>query len=122
APASGLAALAALLPERLAAAMQAYDPRPALDAVWELVVRANRAVDETAPWALYRAEQGGGDAARAALDGILYALLESVRLVAVHLEPFVPASAARILEALGRPGDAGRSYAESVRWGGLPPG
>lgn len=85
-------------------------------------MRANRAVDEAAPWVLYRAEQAGDATAREALDGVLYALLESVRLVAVHLEPFLPAAAARILADLGTPADAERPYGERVRWGGLPPG
>jgi methionyl-tRNA synthetase len=57
-----------------------------------------------------------------ALDRVLYALLETVRLVAVHLEPFLPGPAARILEQLGMPADAERPYRERVRWGGLPPG
>jgi methionyl-tRNA synthetase len=103
-------------------AMDAFDPRAALEAVWELVVRGNRAVDEAAPWALHRAGAAGDAEARATLDGVLYALLEAVRLVAAHLEPFLPGPAARILEQLGVPEDAERPYGERVRWGGLPPG
>jgi methionyl-tRNA synthetase len=119
---TGLAALAAGLPERVAAAMEAYDPRRALDHVWELVVRGNRAVDETAPWALYRAESAGepsgrGGSAAAALDAILYALLETLRLVAVHLEPFLPEASAQVLRALGVPD--GSSHAGE---GGSPEG
>jgi methionyl-tRNA synthetase len=121
-PAADLAALATGLPARVAAAMDAFDPRAALDAVWELVARGNRAVDAAAPWALHRAEAAGDAGARAALDGVLYALLETVRLLAVHLEPFLPGSAARILEQLGVPTDAERPYGERVFWGGLPPG
>jgi methionyl-tRNA synthetase len=121
-PAADLAALAAELPARVAAAMDAFDPRAALDAVWELVVRGNRTVDEAAPWALHHAEAAGDARPRAALDRVLYALLETVRLVAVHLEPFLPGPAARILEQLGVPADAERPYGERVCWGGLPPG
>ena len=121
-PAADLATLAAELPARVAAAMGAFDPRAALDAVWELVVRGNRTVDEVAPWALHRAEAAGDAGARAALDRVLYALLETVRLVAVHLEPFLPGPAARILEQLGVPEDVERPYGERLRWGRLPPG
>ena len=121
-PAADLATLAAELPARVAAAMDAFDPRAALDAAWELVVRGNRTVDEAAPWALHRAEAAGDAGARASLDGVLYALLETVRLVAVHLEPFLPGPAARVLEQLGVPVDAERPYGERVCWGGLPPG
>jgi methionyl-tRNA synthetase len=121
-PADDLATLAVGLPARVAAAMDAFDPRAALDAVWELVVRGNRAVDEAAPWVLHRAEAAGDAGACVALDGVLYALLETVRLVAVHLDPFLPGSAARILEQLGVPTDAERPHGERVCWGGLPPG
>jgi len=54
--------------------------------------------------------------------GVLYALLETVRHVAVHLEPFLPGSAARILEQFGVPEDVERPNRERVRRGGLPPG
>ena len=121
-PAAALADLAAELPARVATAMGAFDPRAALDAAWELVVRSNRTVDEAAPWALHRAEAAGDAGARASLAGTLYALLETVRLVALHLEPFLPGPAARILEQLGVPVDAERPYGERVCWGGLPPG
>lgn len=117
-----LAALAEAVPEAVAAAMADFDPRAALDAIWELVTRCNRAVDEAAPWALYRTERAGDAAEGARLDGVLYALLEAQRLVAVHLEPFLPGPTARILEALGIPADAARPYAERVRWGRLPAG
>ncbi len=126
-PIPELAALCEGLPARVAAALGAYDPRAALDTVWELVVRCNRLVDEAAPWTLYKAERAGDDAADAArgqLDAVLYALLESVRLVAMHLEPFLPAASTRIQAQLGvnHREDATRPYHERVRWGGLVPG
>lgn len=102
--------------------MDACDPRAALEAVWELVVRANRAVDEAAPWTLARAEKEGDPSAGVALDAMLYALLEAVRLGAVHLEPFLPAASRDILAQLGLSGEAARPYAELVCWGGLPAG
>jgi hypothetical protein len=41
--------------------------------------------------------------------------------VAVHLEPFLPGSAARILEQFRVPEDVERPNRQRVRWGGLPP-
>ncbi len=120
--ADALSALASGLPGRIAAAMDAYDPRAALAALWELVSRANEAVEETAPWALARAERAGDAAAGRQLDTVLYALLEAVRLTAVHLEPFLPGPAARILVQLGEQDDTGRPYSERVRWGVLATG
>ncbi len=114
-----LAAVAAGVPARVAVAMGQFDPRQALDAVWELVVGANRLVDGAKPWVLYKAEQAGDALAHDTLDGVLYTLLETVRLVAAHLEPFVPAASARMLAQLGVRGDRQRPYEERVRWGGL---
>jgi methionyl-tRNA synthetase len=118
----GLATLATELPARIEAAMDACDPRAALEAVWELVVQANRAVDEAAPWTLARAEKEGDPAAGAALDAVLYALLEAVRLIAVHLEPFLPAASHAILAQLGLSDAEKRPHSELGCWGGLPAG
>ena len=104
--AAALAAIAAALPDHIAGALDIFDPRVALDAVWALVVGANRLVDSAKPWALHKSEKAGGTEAGEALDAVLYALLEAVRVVAVHLEPFVPAAAARILAQLNTPDTA----------------
>jgi len=120
--AAALAADAAALPDHIARAMDLFDPRVALDAVWALVVGANRLVDSAKPWTLHKSEKAGDTEAGEALDAVLYALLEAVRVVAVHLEPFVPSAAARILAQLNTPDTAARPYAERVRWGGLQPG
>jgi methionyl-tRNA synthetase len=50
-----LHALAEGLPEVVASSMQAYNPQAALNAIWELVTRTNKYVEETAPWTLSRA-------------------------------------------------------------------
>ncbi len=120
--AGALAAIAAALPDRIARAMDLFDPRLALDAVWALVAGANRLVDSAKPWTLYKAEKAGDMEAGKALDAVLYALLEAVRVVAVHLEPFVPSVAALVLAQLNAPDTTACPYAERVRWGGLQPG
>jgi len=118
----GLASIAAGLPAHVADAMNAYDPRRALDGVWELVAAANRLVDDAQPWALYKREKAGDMEVSNALDAVLYALLEAVRLIAIHLGPLVPGASARLLAQLNLPDDDPRPYAERVRWGGLSAG
>ena len=54
-----LRALVATLPARIGAALDDFDFRAAMSAVWELVVAANRYVDETAPWSLAKRANGG---------------------------------------------------------------
>ena len=68
----------------------------ALEAAWELVRLLNRFVEERAPWTLAK------DPARAdELAGVLYTLLDGTRACTVLLAAFLPASAPRILTALG---------------------
>ncbi len=104
----------------------AYDPQGALTGIWELVAQANRYVEETAPWALARAEragEGGGAAAGSSgerLDRTLFTQAETLRLVAEALRPFLPATAAGIARQLGVTLED--SWPEALRWGRLTPG
>jgi methionyl-tRNA synthetase len=71
----------------------------ALEEIWSRVRRLNRYVEQQAPWKLAK-EDGAG----ARLDQVLYGLAEGIRVVTVLLHPYLPESAARLLEALGQDG------------------
>lgn len=89
----------------------------ALTDVWELVKRANKYIEESAPWALFKA----GDHAR--VNTIMYHLLEVLRLVAAYLQPFMPDTTPRILEQLGYENkEQAMTFPESAAWGQLPVG
>jgi methionyl-tRNA synthetase len=89
------------LAEEVAALMDRAEPTIALDRIWQRVRRLNRYVEETAPWQLAR------DPSQAdALDRTLASLVEGLRTVNVMLEPYVPASTAKLRAALGSPGGA----------------
>jgi len=62
---------------------------------WTLVTRANRYVEENAPWTL--AKNNNMDR----LGAVLYNLSESLRLIALHLYPVMPATAQKIWSAIG---------------------
>ena len=118
---SELRALAGRLSVDLGRALgDAYDPRAALDAVFTLVVGANRHVEHSRPWALARDEHAGNASAARRLDTVLYELAEACRLVAEGLRPLLPATAERIAGALGTPLAA--SWIRGLEWGGLRPG
>ena len=68
----------------------------ALDAIWQRVRRLNRYVEERAPWTLAKDKEKAGD-----LDGVLASLAEGVRVVSLLLHPYLPASAEKLLDALG---------------------
>ena len=70
----------------------------ALEDIWERVRGLNRFVQDEAPWQLAK-----DPSAAAHLDSVLYGLAEGLRVVSVLLLPYVPDSAARLLEVLDRP-------------------
>ena len=73
----------------------------ALEEIWERVRRLNRYVEEQAPWQLAK-----DDARAEELDRVLGTLVEGLRVVAVLLWPYLPASSERLLDALGAGGGA----------------
>jgi len=70
----------------------------ALEAIWQRVRRLNRYVEEQAPWQLAKDDARAGD-----LDRVLRTLAEGLRSVTVLLWPWLPESAAKLLDALGAP-------------------
>ncbi len=85
----------------------------ALTAVWELVTRANRYVEENAPWKLAKDQT---QAER--LDAVLYHLAESVRLISVLIQPVMPDISSRIRVQLGLGDDL--PTIDELAWGKLP--
>ncbi len=90
----------------------------ALQSVWSWLRVANRYVDESAPWDLNKDPALAGR-----LDTVLYNLLESLRLTALMMQPFVPETAGRIREWLGGEGAPGEQrLPAAAAWGALVPG
>ncbi len=65
----------------------------AIEAIWVVVRAANGYVDRQAPWALKKTDP-------ARMGTVLYVLAETLRHVALLMQPFVPASAGRLLDQL----------------------
>ncbi len=86
------------LAERVGELIDGVQLTVALDDIWQRVRRLNRYVEETAPWQLAKDE-----ACAAELDRVLATLVEGLRVLAVLLHPYLPASAAKLLDALGAP-------------------
>lgn len=77
----------------MAAAMEDLHVADAMDAVWDLIRRSNKYIDETMPWALAKDENG-----RERLKAVLYNLVESIRYIAVMLKPFMPETSEKIAQ------------------------
>ncbi|MBQ2711812.1 MAG: methionine--tRNA ligase, partial [Clostridia bacterium] len=70
------------------AKLDALDVPNALAAIFRLISRANKYIDETTPWLLSK-----DPAKKARLDTVLYNLAETLRISAILLMPFLPKSA-----------------------------
>jgi methionyl-tRNA synthetase len=90
----------------------------ALARLWEYVRLVNRYVDEQAPWALAR-----DPGQRGQLDTVLYNQVESLRIIALLIFPFMPHTAASIWRQLGIQQDISQQHlATATAWGGIRSG
>ncbi|MGT2911265.1 methionine--tRNA ligase [Streptococcus cameli] len=76
--------------------MDLVDYPRALEAVWSLIARTNKYIDETAPWVLAKDEDQKGN-----LGSVMAHLAESLRVVAHLIAPFMMETAASIVSQLG---------------------
>lgn len=88
----------------------------AIKGVWALISRANKYIDETAPWILAKDET---KAAR--LQTVMYNLAETLRIVAILIVPFIPSTSPKIFTQLGLTVPEEFLLAEAV-WGGIADG
>ena len=103
--------------DKVAALMDEPDVSGAMDAIWEVLHRANKYIDECEPWALAKDESK-----RTRLSGVLYNLVETIRRVAVLLQAFMPGTAAKILTSLGIKDGELSGFASLKKWGAMPAG
>lgn len=86
--------------------------------VWAFISRANKYIDETAPWALAK-----DPAKEQELANVLYNLTEALRAISVLISPFMPTTAVRIWQQLGLAQDFASVRTEDIeQWGGVPAG
>ena len=84
------------LRDRYEAQMEKYAFQNALSEVFNVISRANKYIDENAPWVLARDEANKPRLAR-----VLYNLLETIRICGALLLPFMPATSAEIMKRIG---------------------
>ena len=97
-----LIAAASALRGKYEAEMEKFQFQNGLEAIFKVIQRANKYIDETAPWVLAKDE-----ANRARLASVMYNLLETIRICTILLTPFIPASCEKI-------------FAQPRRGSGLP--
>ena len=94
--------------------MDAYHVADASEAIFAMLRRANKYIDETTPWILAKNEED-----KPRLATVIYNLLEVIRIGAVLLSPYMPATSEKILAQLGT--DLG-DYSTVATFGALEPG
>lgn len=115
-PDSDLINCAMQVKDELEDQLERLDFSNALTAIWKLVRRANRYVDETTPWNLVR-----DPGKKERLQTVLYNLSEAVRLLTIWCSPFMPVFPERVFEQFGIAGRLDLQTWESTgKWGLLP--
>ena len=110
-----LLAMANGLRGKYEAQMEKYAFQNALADVFAVIARANKYIDETAPWVLAKDE-----ANRPRLARVLYNLAETLRICATLLQPFMPAACDKIFAQLGVTDSSLRSWDSAAAFGALP--
>ena len=108
-----LIAAASALRGKYEAEMEKFQFQNGLEAIFKVIQRANKYIDETAPWVLAKDE-----ANRARLASVMYNLLETIRICTILLTPFIPASCEKIFAQIGAAADC-RDWDSAAEWGRL---
>ncbi|MGO0121637.1 methionine--tRNA ligase [Desulfothermobacter acidiphilus] len=115
-PDEELIALAQVTPARVAELVEQLQLAEALAAIGQLVSRANKYLDETAPWSL-----GKNPERKERFATVIYNVLEVYRFVTVLLGPFMPGFPPRVWPQLGLDSHPELHTFDSLRWGAFPP-
>ncbi|NLY29436.1 MAG: methionine--tRNA ligase [Firmicutes bacterium] len=96
--------------------IEALEINAALSAIWRLIGRANKYIDEAEPWTLNKTEQ------TERLDTVLYHLGETLRILALLVKSFMPDTGEKIWAQLGISESIESCRFENTAWGGLEAG
>jgi methionyl-tRNA synthetase len=96
--------------------MEKFQLQNGLAEVFKLISRANKYIDETAPWVLAKSEEDKPRLAR-----VMYNLLEACRIAGVLLTPFIPDSCEKIFAQIGAPSQV-QTWESAAKWGEMPVG
>lgn len=80
--------------------MEAFELQDAYEVVWSIIRRANKYIDEEAPWNLFKTEEG-----KLRLTNVIYHLAEAIRISAILVSPVLVESSPKILFSLGIPNE-----------------
>ncbi|MGB9812949.1 MAG: methionine--tRNA ligase [Thermovenabulum sp.] len=108
--------MARSLPQKIESLMDSFEFSEALKEIWQFIGRANKYIDETSPWILAK-----DDAKKDRLNTVLFNLAEALRVISIHISPFMPNTPQKIRKQLGIP-DEVCTWEDAKKWGVLPVG
>ena len=85
----------------------------ALEEIWKLIRRTNKYIDETTPWILAKED-------KERLDTLLYNLTESIRIIAILINPFMESTSKKIWKQIGSNDNI--NWEDSNKWGKIEVG
>lgn len=98
--------------------MENMEISPVIKSVWSFISRANKYIDETAPWVLAK-----DPAKKQELTNTMYNLVESLRIISALISPFIPTTAEKVWQQLNMTGDfKDVRLSDVAEWGGTPAG
>ncbi|REE70659.1 methionyl-tRNA synthetase [Paenibacillus taihuensis] len=112
-----LSTLATSTVEQVEAAMEKMEFSVALTAIWQLVSRTNKYIDETQPWTLAKSEEKRGE-----LASVMHHLAESLRIISILLQPFLTNAPLKVRAQLGIEEGALTAWDSTKQFGQLPGG
>lgn len=114
---SELKSVYAQLPQRVEELMDKLQFSTALTEIWKAISRTNKYIDETMPWVLAKSDEN-----KPRLAAVMYNLAESLRIISILIQPFMPETPEKIWQQLGIVSGGALEWDSAKRWGGYPQG
>jgi methionyl-tRNA synthetase len=92
--------------------LERWEIGAALGSIWEFVRRTNQYIEQSEPWRLARQPDQAQH-----LDTVLATAAEATRLLALYLQPYIPASSERMLAQLGLAPAVAGEWSVAGTWG-----
>ena len=105
------------LPQKVEELMDKLQFSTALVEIWKAISRTNKYIDETMPWVLAKADEN-----KPRLAAVMYNLAESLRIVSILIQPFMPETPEKIQHQLGIIGSDVLQWDSAKQWGCYPAG
>ncbi len=105
------------LPHKVEELMDNLQFSTALAEIWKAISRTNKYIDETMPWVLAKSEEN-----KPRLAAVMYNLAESLRIVSILIQPFMPETPEKIWQQLGIAAGCATEWDSAKQWGGYPAG